>query len=81
MNDVTGEIVDFNQISNLGTLAVLQKNENNFESYKTVLEDSISPFNYAEINGINHQLLFAISLMVIGFLTIFILEKIGSKKA
>jgi putative membrane protein len=41
------------------------------------LEKSISPFSYEG----NSQLLFAISLMVIGFLTIFILERIGSKKS
>jgi putative membrane protein len=41
-----------------------------------VLEKSISPSTY---NG-DPQLVFAISLMVIGFLTIFILEKLGSKK-
>lgn len=40
------------------------------------LEKSISPSSY---DG-NPQLAFAITLMIIGFLTIFILEKIGSKK-
>jgi len=41
------------------------------------LEKSISPTSF---DG-NPQLALAITLMVIGFLTIFILEKIGSKKA
>lgn len=41
-----------------------------------LLEKSISPFAYEG----NPQLTFAIILMVVGFLTIFILEKIGSKK-
>ena len=41
-----------------------------------LLEKSISPFSY---HGDNH-LVFAIALMIIGFLTIFILEKLGSKK-
>lgn len=81
MNDNTGSIVPFQSVSELGTLSVFQKNTNNFESYKTVLEKSISPFNYSEINGTNHQLAIAIGLMVVGFLTIFILEKVGSKKA
>ena len=41
-----------------------------------VLQESISPFAF---NGEN-QIVFAIGLMVLGFLTIFILEKFGSKK-
>ncbi|GAA4818708.1 DUF368 domain-containing protein [Litoribaculum gwangyangense] len=41
-----------------------------------LLQESVSPFNF----GDNNQILFAIFLMVFGFLTIFILEKIGSKK-
>lgn len=40
------------------------------------LEESISPFNF---DGDN-QLLLAFILMIIGFLTIFILERLGSKK-
>jgi putative membrane protein len=81
MNDTTGKVVPFETISNLGTLSVFQKNTNDFESYKTVLEESISPFMYAEINTTNPQLLFSIGLMIAGFLTIFILEKVGSKRA
>ena len=41
-----------------------------------LVEKSISPFNYEG----DPQLLFAIILMLVGFLTIFILEKLGSKK-
>lgn len=41
-----------------------------------LLQESISPFSYSG----NNQLIFAIILMIIGFLTIFILEKLGSKK-
>ncbi|MEZ4803703.1 MAG: DUF368 domain-containing protein [Gelidibacter sp.] len=41
-----------------------------------LVEKSISPFNYEG----NPQLVFAICLMLIGFLTIFILERIGDKK-
>ena len=40
------------------------------------LEKSISPFSF---NGDN-QIAFAMALMVLGFLTIFILERLGSKK-
>jgi len=81
MSDETGSEVAFNSISDLGTLSVFQKNNNDFESYKTVIEESISPFQYSEINGVDHQLYFAIGLMIAGFLTIFILEKIGAKKS
>lgn len=41
-----------------------------------VLQESVSPFSF---NGEN-QIVFGIALMFIGFLTIFILEKLGSKK-
>ncbi|MEJ2112272.1 MAG: DUF368 domain-containing protein [Flavobacteriaceae bacterium] len=42
-----------------------------------LLEKSISPFSYQD----NNQLFIAIVLMIIGFLTIYVLEKVGSKKA
>ncbi|MDD7887031.1 DUF368 domain-containing protein [Flavivirga sp. 57AJ16] len=49
----------------------------NSKGIKTpILQESISPLSF---NGEN-QLLFAIILIIIGFLTIFILEKVGSKK-
>ncbi len=49
----------------------------NSKGIKTpLLQESISPFSF---NGDNHILL-AIILMVLGFLTIFILERLGSKK-
>ncbi|GAA3613209.1 DUF368 domain-containing protein [Flavivirga amylovorans] len=49
----------------------------NSKGIKTpVLQKSISPFSF---DG-DSQLLFSIILMIIGFLTIFILEKVGSKK-
>lgn len=49
----------------------------NSKGIKTpILQESISPFSF---NGDN-QLVFAIGLMIFGFLTIFILEKFGSKK-
>lgn len=40
------------------------------------LDESISPFSF---DGDN-QIMFAFGLMIIGFITIFILEKLGSKK-
>ena len=49
----------------------------NAKGIKTpLLQKSISPFS---LNGDN-QILFALLLMIIGFLTIFILERLGSKK-
>ncbi len=49
----------------------------NSKGIKTpLLQESISPFSF---NGDN-QIVFAIALMIIGFLTIFILERLGSKK-
>ncbi len=80
MNDETGEVIPFSTISDLSTLSVFQKQINNFESYKTVTEESISPFVFSELNIENHQLTIAILLMIAGFLTIFILEKIGTRK-
>lgn len=81
MHDDSGKIVPFQTISDLGTLSVFQKNANDFESYKTVIEESVSPFVYSKINTTDPQLIFSIGLMIAGFLTIFILEKVGSKKA
>ena len=49
----------------------------NSKGIKTpLLQESISPFSFEGYN----QLVFAIILMVLGFLTIFILERLGSKK-
>lgn len=49
----------------------------NSEGIKSaVLQESVSPFSF---DG-NNQLVFAITLMILGFLTIFILEKVGNKK-
>ena len=49
----------------------------NSEGIKTpLLQESISPISF---DG-NNQIVFAIILMILGFLTIFMLEKLGSKK-
>lgn len=49
----------------------------NSKGIKTaVLQESVSPFSF---NGEN-QIVFAITLMIIGFSTIFALEKLGAKK-
>jgi putative membrane protein len=55
---------------------VLTWRENSSGKLVPLLEQSVSPSNY---NG-DPQLTFAIALTIMGFLTIFILEKIGSKK-
>jgi len=55
---------------------VLSWRENASGNPVPLMERSILPSNYEG----NPQLVYAIGLMIIGFLTIFILEKIGSKK-
>ncbi|WP_204344993.1 DUF368 domain-containing protein [Psychroserpens algicola] len=71
----SGDIVDFISISDLGNLSIYQKGINDFETYKTVVEKSIWPSAYSG----DSQTWAAIALMIFGFLTIFILEKIGNK--
>lgn len=80
MRDKSGEVIPFSDISNLGTLSVFQKTNNDFESYKTVIEKSISPFSYSELNQVDNQLVYSILLMIIGFLSIIILERLGNIK-
>ncbi len=76
-----GTEVLFATVSNTGTLSVLQKSTQDFDTYKTIIEKSISPFNYTVINNnADSQLVYAILFMVFGFLSIFILEKISSLK-
>ncbi len=76
-----GKIIDFSTVSDVGTLSVLQKNTQDFETYKTALEKSVSPFYYSEINASNDpQLFYAVIFMVIGFLSIFVLERIAVTK-
>ena len=71
----------FNEISDLGTLSVFQKQNFDFNSYKSILEKSISPFTYSEINnGIDSQVLPSIILIFLGFTTVFLLEKTAAKK-
>ncbi|MCF6308134.1 MAG: DUF368 domain-containing protein [Flavobacteriaceae bacterium] len=75
----TGKELAFQEVSDFGTLSVMSESVNDFESYKTVLEKSVSPFRFSEINNnIDSQLLFALIFMILGFLTIFILEKTAS---
>jgi putative membrane protein len=81
LDERTGEILPFKEISDLGTLAIFQQRTNDFETYKTVVEQSVLHSTYSEINNsIDAQIIPAIVLMIVGFLTIFILEKLGSKQ-
>jgi len=76
-----GNEIMFNEVADVGTLSVFQKSTHDFESYKTVIEKSISPFYYSEINNnINPLLFYAIVFMILGFLTIFILERVSTNK-
>lgn len=76
----TGKIKQFSDISELGNLTLYQQQLMDFESLKIVSERSVSAFQYSELNNnVDPQWLFAILLMVAGFLTIFILEKLGSQ--
>ena len=80
LNENTGNTLAFSEVSNLGTLAIYQKNMEDFETYKTVLEQSILPSTYSQINRqVSSEIVLAIALMIAGFLTIFILEKLGSR--
>lgn len=80
MQDGSGKVIPFTDISDLGTLSVYQKKIDNFESFKTIIEQSILPSHFSEINHqIDAQALSAFGLMFAGFLTIIILEKIGNK--
>ncbi|WP_418511636.1 DUF368 domain-containing protein [Corallibacter sp.] len=81
MVEETGEIVPFSKVSEFATLSVQQIQSNDFETYKTILEKSISPIHYSELNkyAAQDQLVPAIILMITGFLTIFILERLGKR--
>ena len=74
-------VVPFNEVSNLGSLSVYQKQLNNFETYKVALEKSISPIQYSEVNsGIDSQLIPALILAIVGFALILGMEKLAVKK-
>ncbi|MEO8774121.1 MAG: DUF368 domain-containing protein [Gelidibacter sp.] len=78
----TGETLPVFKITDYGTIEVYQRQINDFETLKMVSEKSVLPFHYSEINhAIEPQIAMAIGLMIAGFLTIFILERIGSKTA
>jgi len=77
----SGVVVPFSEVSEYGTLSVFQQTHQDFEGLKVTLEQSISPMYYSEINkGIDPQISYAILFTVIGFLTIFILERVAAVK-
>lgn len=76
-----GEIIPFSEVSETGTLSVFQQNIQDFETLKTATEISISPFQFSIINGgIDSQIWQAVVFIIIGFLTIFLLEKFAHSK-
>ena len=76
-----GSVVPFSEVSDYGTLSLFQQNLQDFESYKVTLEKSISPMYYSAINKeIDPQLGYAILFTVIGFFTIFLLERVAAVK-
>ena len=76
-----GKEISLTEITNLGSLSVYQKSIQNFESYKVILEKSVSPFTYSKINnGLDSQFLFAILFMVLGFSTILLIELFANQK-
>lgn len=77
MNKDSGEIIPFSSVSDLINLHAYQQLSKDYETYKIVLEESISPLKYSE----DPELIFPIILTIVGFLTIFILEKWSSSKA
>ncbi len=80
MSDDTGLVSSFSDISTKGTLAVMQKQAQDFDSYKAVVEESILPQQYMDLNQLaTADTVPAIGLMIAGFLTIFILEIVGQK--
>lgn len=71
----------FSEVSELGTLAVYQRSIQDYDGHKTAVEQSIGPFTYQNINqGIDPQLMYAIIFMIIGFFTIFLLERTAKLK-
>lgn len=80
-NKYTHTEVPFSEISDVATLSVFQKQNNDFETLKMIQEVNISPLHYSELNQylVSDQLMYAIPLMGLGFLTIIILEKLGAQ--
>ena len=79
LQDETKLLIPFSEISDLGTLSVFQKQINNFESYDAVMEVSILPIQYSELNNyVDDKLIYATLFMLIGFAIIILLERIAN---
>ena len=80
MEKASGKILPFSEISDLNNLTLYQQQVVDFESYKVVAEKSVSALTYSELNdNIDSQWPLAVVLMIVGFSTIFILERLGKK--
>jgi putative membrane protein len=78
---VTGTIIPFSSVSDVGSLSIYEKKMNDFETYKVALEKSVSPFHYSEANQlIDNQLFYAIVMAIVGFGLILLLEKLAVQK-
>lgn len=78
LNRSTGLSEQMSQQFDYGTLSVAQRITQDFDSFKAVKEISILPDQYTLINqGINAELIPAISMMVLGFIVLFSLEYLG----
>lgn len=80
-NRELGQEAIFSDVSDFGTLGIHQQQTQDFETLKLISERSVLPSEYAKLNQqIDPQFFWAILLTIIGFLTIFLLERLGSKK-
>tara|TARA_R110002012_G_scaffold64308_4_gene169083 strand:- start:9852 stop:10862 length:1011 start_codon:yes stop_codon:yes gene_type:complete len=80
MEKTTGLVAPLSDITTLGNLTIYQQQLADFDSLKVISESSILPNVYsAQNNGLDPQILLATLLMIMGFLTIFILERFGKK--
>lgn len=80
LNNKTFEVIDFSTISNFGSLSIFQKKTRDFDTYKSILEENISPMNFSFINNNEPSyLLNSIVFMSIGFLFVFLLDRVSLK--
>lgn len=78
---IDSSVIDFSNISSLGTLSVFQKQTGDFETYQSFMEHNISPFIYSSVNnGISSNLLPAISIALIGYILVILSDKYTMKR-
>ncbi|MFD2550328.1 DUF368 domain-containing protein [Bizionia sediminis] len=81
MEKDSGTVLKLTDITSYGNLTLYQQQLVDFDSLKLISEASVSPQTYAlQNNGVDPQILPALALMLAGFLTIFILERLGNKQ-